>query len=103
MAGNGEDDRDPPKTQVNLKLIPGVDGRPNSASWSLQPHRDRREGFMDRTRPAAPGAACQRAGGRSSGRRVVGAHHFIADLTLPYGRVVYDYNKQDEDLAEAAE
>ena len=29
-------------------------------------------------------------------RRVVGAHHFIADLTLPYGRVLHDYNKQDE-------
>ena len=36
-------------------------------------------------------------------RRVVGAHHFLADLTLPYGRVVYDYNKQGDDLAEAAE
>ena len=36
-------------------------------------------------------------------RRVVGAHHFLADLTLPYGRVVYDYNKQADDLAEAAE
>ncbi len=33
-----------------------------------------------------------------------GAHHFLADRTLPYGRIVYDYNKQnDEDLAEAAE
>jgi acetoacetate decarboxylase len=36
-------------------------------------------------------------------RRVVGAHHFLADLTLPYGRVVYDYNKQTDELAEAAE
>jgi acetoacetate decarboxylase len=27
-------------------------------------------------------------------RRVIGAHHFLADLTLPYGRVVYDYNRQ---------
>ena len=37
-------------------------------------------------------------------RRVIGAHHFLADLTLPFGRVVYDYNKQSEDdLAEAAE
>jgi acetoacetate decarboxylase len=36
-------------------------------------------------------------------RRVIGAHHFLADLTLPYGRVAYDYNKQGEDLAEAAE
>jgi acetoacetate decarboxylase len=22
-------------------------------------------------------------------RRIVGAHHFLADLTLPYGRVIY--------------
>jgi acetoacetate decarboxylase len=27
--------------------------------------------------------------------RIVGAHHFLADLTLPYGRVVYDYNMQN--------
>jgi acetoacetate decarboxylase len=26
-------------------------------------------------------------------RRTVGAHHFLADLTLPYGRVIYDYLK----------
>jgi acetoacetate decarboxylase len=24
-------------------------------------------------------------------RRIIGAHHFIADLTLPYGRVLHDY------------
>jgi acetoacetate decarboxylase len=24
-------------------------------------------------------------------RRIVGAHHFIADLTLSYGRVIHDY------------
>ena len=28
-------------------------------------------------------------------RRIVGAHHFVADVTLPYGRVLYDYNKFD--------
>jgi hypothetical protein len=26
-------------------------------------------------------------------RHMVGAHHFLADVTLPYGRVVYDYNR----------
>ena len=26
-------------------------------------------------------------------KKVIGAHHFIADLTLPYGRVAYDYLK----------
>ena len=25
-------------------------------------------------------------------RKVIVAHHFVADLTLPYGRVLYDYN-----------
>ena len=24
-------------------------------------------------------------------RRIVGAHHFLADLTQPYGGVLYDY------------
>ena len=28
-------------------------------------------------------------------RRIVGSHHFIADLTLPYGRVIHDYLKKD--------
>ena len=32
-------------------------------------------------------------------RRVIGAHHFLADLTLPFGRVVHDYNKEAEQLA----
>jgi acetoacetate decarboxylase len=27
-------------------------------------------------------------------RKVLGAHHFVADVTLPYGRVLYDYNKE---------
>ena len=27
-------------------------------------------------------------------RRIIGAHHFLADLTLPYGRVIYDYLKE---------
>ena len=26
-------------------------------------------------------------------RHIVGAHHFIADLRLPYGRVIHDYLK----------
>ena len=80
------------KTQVNLKMIPGVDGKPAlcqlvcynlteiavKGSWigpgrlHLVPHVN------------APVADLPV-------RRVVGAHHFIADLTLPYGRVLYDY------------
>jgi acetoacetate decarboxylase len=80
------------KTQVNLKLIPDVDGRPAIAqlvaynltdieikgAWAgparlhLVPHVN------------APVADLPvRRGERGT--------HFIADLTLPYGRVLYDY------------
>ena len=91
--------RDPSKTvasltkmQVNLKLIPGVDGKPEIAqlvaynltdvtvkgSWSgparlhLVPHVN------------APVADLPVL-------RIMGARHFVADLTLPYGRVLHDY------------
>ena len=96
MAGNGERTLATlSKTQINLKLIPGVDGRAEVCQLVAdQSHRYQCERFLDRARPAASRAPCQRAGGRSSRcRRVIGAHHFLADLTLPYGRVVYDYNR----------
>lgn len=80
------------KLQVNLKLIPGVDGKPVIAqlvgyhltevtvkgSWSgparlhLAPHFN------------APVADLP-------GRRVIGGRHAIANLTLPYGHVLRDY------------
>ena len=96
MVGNGERTTATlSKTQVNLKLIPGVGGHPEicqlvainltnivvKGSWigpgrlHLVPHVN------------APVADLPV-------RHVVGAHHFLADLTLPYGRVVYDYNQQ---------
>ena len=82
------------KTQVNLKLIPDVDGSPAIAqlvaynltefsvkgSWvgparlHLIPHVN------------APVADLPI-------RKIVGGRHFIADLTLPGGRVLYDYLK----------
>ncbi|MBV8193786.1 MAG: acetoacetate decarboxylase [Alphaproteobacteria bacterium] len=95
MAGTGERTKAMlAKTQINLKLIPGVDGQPEicqlvainltninvKGSWfgpsrlHLVPHVN------------APVADLPV-------RRVVGAHHFVADLTLPYGRVVYDYKR----------
>jgi acetoacetate decarboxylase len=97
MAGNGERTTATlSKTQVNLKLVPGVDGRLEicqlvaynltniavKGSWigpgrlHLVPHVN------------APVADLPV-------RRIVAAHHFVADLTLPYGRVIYDYNKED--------
>lgn len=80
------------RTQINLKVIPGIDGRAEicrlvalnicditiKGSWSgparlhLVPHVN------------APVADLPV-------HRIVGATHFIADLTLPYGRVVHDY------------
>jgi acetoacetate decarboxylase len=80
------------RTQVNLKVIPGIDGDAEicqlvalnitditiKGSWSgparlhLVPHVNA---------PVADFPV----------RRIIGATHFIADLTLPYGRVLYDY------------
>ena len=82
------------KTQVNLKLIPDVDGSLAIAqlvgyrltdiqvqgAWSgparlhLVPHVN------------APVADLPV-------RKVIGGLHFIADLTLPYGRVLHDYKQ----------
>lgn len=80
------------RTQVNLKFIPDVDGKPAicqlvainltdivvKGSWSgpgrlhLIPHVNA---------PVADLPVC----------KIVGARHFIADLTLPFGRVIHDY------------
>ena len=80
------------RTQVNLKFIPGINGSAEicqlvalniaditvKGSWSgparlhLIPHVN------------APVADLPV-------KRIVGATHFIADLTLPYGRVIHDY------------
>jgi len=80
------------KTQINLKLIPGVDGKMQIAqlvaynmcdatvkgAWSgqarlhLVPHVNA---------PVADFPV----------RKIIGGSHFIADITLPYGRVIHDY------------
>jgi acetoacetate decarboxylase len=80
------------KTQINLKIIPDVDGSPliaqlvgyelqdiilkgawqGAARLHLVPHVN------------APVADLPV-------RQVVGGLHFVADLTLPYGRVLWDY------------
>jgi acetoacetate decarboxylase len=82
------------KTQVNLKVIPGCDGKPEIAqlvaynltevtvkgSWTgparlhLIPHVH------------APVADLPV-------KKYIGGKHFVADLTLPFGRVAYDYLK----------
>ena len=82
------------KTQVNLKLIPGVDGELEIAqlvaynmcdatikgAWSsdarlhLVPHVNA---------PVADFPV----------KKIIGGSHFIADITLPFGRVIHDYLK----------
>jgi acetoacetate decarboxylase len=88
------------RTQLNLKVVPGADGNPEicqliavnltditvKGSWSgparlhLVPHVN------------APVADLPV-------RRIIGATHFIADLTLPYGRVVHDYKAAEAVIA----
>ena len=96
MAGNGERTTAIlSKTQINLKIIPGVDGHPEicqlvaynltdivvKGSW-LGPGRLHLVPHVNA--PVADFPV----------RKIIGAHHFVADLTLPYGRVLYDYNKE---------
>ena len=104
MAGNGDRTRATlSKTQINLKMIPGVDGRLEicqlvainlidivpKGSWMgpgrlhLVPHVNA---------PVADFPV----------RRCLGAHHYIADLTLPFGRVVHDYIREAEAAASTA-
>ena len=90
MAGNGERTTAIlSKTQVNLKIIPGVDGHPEicqlvgynltdiavKGSW-LGPGRLHLVPHVNA--PVADFPV----------RKIIGAHHFVADLTLPYGRVL---------------
>lgn len=80
------------KTQVNLKLIPDVDGAPAivqlvgynltdiqvKGGWS-GPARLQLHAHVN-----APVADLPV-------RKIIGGLHFIADLTLPYGRILHDY------------
>lgn len=80
------------KTQVNLKLIPDVDGSPAivqlvgynltdiqvRGGWS-GPARLQLHAHVN-----APVADLPV-------RKIIGGLHFIADLTLPYGRILHDY------------
>ena len=80
------------KTQVNFKLIPDIDGSPAIAQlvgYNLTDIQVK-GGWSGRARlhlvphVNAPVADLPV-------RRVLGGLHFIADLTLPYGRVLHDY------------
>ncbi len=80
------------KTQVNLKLLPCVTGKPlvaqlvayNLAEVDVKGHWGGPARLHLVPHVNAPVADFPV-------RRVIGGRHFIADLTLPYGRVLYDY------------
>jgi acetoacetate decarboxylase len=82
------------KMQVNLKIIPDVDGKPAIAQL-VSYHLDEITVKGSWTGPArlhliphvnAPVADLPV-------KKVLGGRHFIADLSLPYGEVLYDYLK----------
>jgi acetoacetate decarboxylase len=83
------------KTQVNFKVIPDIDGSPAIAQlvgYNLTDIQVK-GGWSGRARlhlvphVNAPVADLPV-------RKVLGGLHFIADLTLPYGRVMHDYLKE---------
>jgi len=49
---------------------------------------------MDRTRAPAPRSHVNAPVADLPAKKVTIAHHFVADLTSPYGRVIYDYNRE---------
>jgi acetoacetate decarboxylase len=80
------------KTQVNLKIIPGIDGNPAIAQLVAYELDDiqvkgawsgpaRLQLYAHVNAPVADLPV----------RKVLGGLHYIADLTLPYGRVLHDY------------
>ena len=80
------------KTQVNLKLLPCVTGKPlvaqlvayNLTDIDVKGHWGGPARLHLVPHVNAPVADFPV-------RRMIGGRHFIADLTLPYGRVIHDY------------
>ncbi len=93
--------RNPEKTlasmvtpQVTLKVMPGVDGKPAIAqliTFSLEDVTVKGSWVGPARLHLIPHANAPVAD--LPIRRMIGGRHFIADLTLPYGRVLHDYLK----------
>ena len=80
------------KTQVNLKIIPDVDGTPAIAQLVAYNLTDIQvQGAWSGPARLHLVAHVNAPVADLPVRRVVGGLHFIADLTLPYGRVLHDY------------
>lgn len=79
-------------TQVNLKLIPDVDGTPAIAQlvgYNLEDIQV--QGAWSGPARLHLVAHVNAPVADLPVRRVLGGLHFVADLTLPYGRVLHDY------------
>ncbi len=80
------------KLNINLKLIPDVDGRPKIAQligYNME-DIDLKFAYSGLARlHLVPHANCRLAD--LPVRRVLSGAHLCADLTLPYGRVLHDY------------
>jgi acetoacetate decarboxylase len=94
MAGNGQRTRATlSKTQINLKLIPGVDGHPEIAHLVAI---NLANIVVDWSGPASSRSPCQRAGCRSTGTASDWGSSFSRrPHAVPYGRVVYDYIRRE--------
>ncbi|MDA0661735.1 MAG: acetoacetate decarboxylase [Proteobacteria bacterium] len=80
------------KTQCNLKLIPGVDGKPaicQLVAYNLTDYAVKGSWSGDARLHLVPHVNAPVAD--LPVKRIVGGRHFVADLTLPYGRVLCDY------------
>ncbi len=83
------------KTTVNLKLIPDVDGSPAIAqlvAYNLTQIRIKGAWASPARLHLIPHVNAPVAD--LPVRRVIGGLHFVADLTLPYGRVLHDYLRE---------
>ncbi len=81
-------------TQINLKLIPGADGKPEIAKLIGYNMTDvvLKEAWEGKAMlDLVPHATAPLA--EIPVRSVVGGYHYIVDITLPYGRVLHDYLK----------
>jgi len=80
------------KLSVNLKLLPDVDGRPKVAQlvgYNLQDIRVHGAWEGEACLAFQPNVNCRLAD--LPIKRIIGGRHLIADLVLPYGRVLHDY------------
>jgi acetoacetate decarboxylase len=82
------EDTDQPESHSRRRRTSG-----NLPARRLQSDRHCGEGLVARTRTPASCPHVNAPVADFPVRKIIGAHHFVADLTLPYGRVLYDYNK----------